>query len=405
MARPVDLEPFGQHPDDRALSVVLKVTERCNLACRYCYFFKGRDQTYREHPAAMRARVMADVVAFLREAIQRYALRRVYLNLHGGEPLLLKREAFSDFCALARAALGTLCELEIAVQTNAVLIDAAWIEVFCRHNVKVGVSFDGDEASHDRHRRNKKGAGSYAETRRGWEQLMAAAEQQRLARPGVLCVIDPSQSGGDLFDHFARQLGARSLNFLLPDLSYDDRPEETFIAGCGAFLRAVFDAWAALDPRRIEVRFISQAYRALLTDQDGAPTRLSPQDVARLLTVRSNGDLEPVDNVAPRCAARTRLQVRSASLADVLATETWAEMRAAAAQLPPRCEACAWRPVEAGRSIRDTPSGAASRIPPSIVPHWRPSMRTRRARSAPPAPRSTRWRDGLAAHGMSSTWR
>ncbi|HEV2739171.1 MAG TPA: hypothetical protein VGU66_11380, partial [Candidatus Elarobacter sp.] len=33
------------------LSVVLKVAERCNLACPYCYFFFGGDDSYLLHPA------------------------------------------------------------------------------------------------------------------------------------------------------------------------------------------------------------------------------------------------------------------------------------------------------------------------------------------------------------------
>lgn len=335
---------FDREPEERALGVVLKISERCNLTCSYCYFFFGGDESYKLNPPIMKSDVVGAIVAFLEDAVDRYRLSSVQISLHGGEPLLLKKPAFARLCERFRLALNDKCRLRIVLQTNGVLIDEEWVEIFARESIDVGLSFDGNQAAHDVFRLDKRGRGTYAQSRRGWNLLLEAAKAKRVRWPGVLCVVSPEHSGAQLFDHFARDLGARAINFLLPDLCYDNEVPPEFVAGCGRYLREVFDAWAAYRPQRVNVRFISEIYLPLLNDGHAAAMRQRANDVAQLVAIRSSGEISPVDKLSTVSEhyKSTGLNVRTATLAEVLNGPLWAEIRAASSAVPPGCRGCQW---------------------------------------------------------------
>lgn len=336
---------FDREPESRSLGLILKISERCNLTCSYCYFFFGGDESYKQNSPTMKPGVVGDVVRFLVEATRRYRLKVIHISLHGGEPLLMRKAAFGRMCQAFREALDPLCKLRILIQTNGVLIDQEWLEIFARHRVGVGVSFDGDQAAHDVYRLDKKGRGTYAQSRRGWEMLKAAAARRRVSEPGILCVVSPDRSGAGLYDHFARELGATFINFLLPDHCHEDQLAVGFVEGCATYLKDVFHAWTAHDPMRVNVRFIAEAYLALLNDDYARARRTRGHDATQLLIIRSTGEITPVDKlstVSPRLAS-TGLNVGSATLEDVLGGEVWSDIRQACESVPVECEGCAWQ--------------------------------------------------------------
>ena len=54
-----------------------------------------------------------------------------------------------------------LCDLDLRIHTNGVLLTERFCELFAEHGVKVGISIDGDRAANDRHRRYADGRSSY----------------------------------------------------------------------------------------------------------------------------------------------------------------------------------------------------------------------------------------------------
>src|SRR5687768_3048697 len=67
---------------------VLKVHQRCNLACDYCYVYESADQSWRDRPAVMSAAVWQAAANRIGEHARVHGLDRVSIVLHGGEPLL-----------------------------------------------------------------------------------------------------------------------------------------------------------------------------------------------------------------------------------------------------------------------------------------------------------------------------
>ena len=103
------------------------------------------------------------------------ALPAVQVILHGGEPLLAGRARLRRIIAELRSALDGICHLDLRIHTNGVLLNEQFCELFAEHDVKVGISIDGDRAANDRHRRYADGRSSYDKVIRAIRLLGTAA--------------------------------------------------------------------------------------------------------------------------------------------------------------------------------------------------------------------------------------
>jgi uncharacterized protein len=90
---------------------------------------------------------------------------------HAGEPLVLPVAFYETAVELLdRHNVAGMPVLQ-SFQTNATLIDAPWCEFLRRHRVHLGVSVDGPEFLHDRHRRTRQGQGTLERVLRGIDVL------------------------------------------------------------------------------------------------------------------------------------------------------------------------------------------------------------------------------------------
>ena len=158
------------------LNIVFKISERCNLKCDYCYFFFGGDETWKLHPPVVPRQVIEDLGAFTARAARDQQLDAIQLIFHGGEPLLMSKPRFAEMCDTLRR-YETGFRFNFGLQTNGVLVDDGWIELFERYQVSAGVSLDGPPAVNDLHRLDLKGRSSYDRTVAGLRRMQAAAAQ------------------------------------------------------------------------------------------------------------------------------------------------------------------------------------------------------------------------------------
>ena len=143
------------------LDVVLKVAERCNLGCPYCYYFYQENDLHKGSPAFMSEATARAVAVFLRRGVQEHRIEHLFIGLHGGEPTLLPKARFDQICTILRDALADVTTVHFAMQTNGTLLDDEWIELLAKHHVMVGVSIDGPPHIHDAARPDHRGRGSY----------------------------------------------------------------------------------------------------------------------------------------------------------------------------------------------------------------------------------------------------
>lgn len=328
----------------RTFDVVLKVAERCNLACPYCYYYEQAFDN-RAAPPFLRADVLERLPTFLAEAAAELDIDVFHVILHGGEPLLCKRSQLDAVCGDLRDRLTGLAQVEFSLQTNGVLIDDEWIALFARHRIAVGVTIDGDRETHDRLRPDRKQRGTYARAVAGLRLLQAAVADGRLRAAGVLSFVERTQPGRELLDHLLDTLAERSPGLNLPKAGWDD-PETIAWNAEIEPRRDLVRAWLA---RIAEGQFANIAVFAdilLAFVSDDYAARLDEIQARRhhVVTISSAGALFIDDTMLgldPRLSA-TPPTVFDTTLNGFLRSPPWRELDEAAQMIPEKCGNCTW---------------------------------------------------------------
>ena len=325
------------------VEVVLKVVERCNLDCHYCYFFYSGNENYKKHPPLISETTLLEVIDYLNEAVCTMSIRKIRVDLHGGEPLMLGKKRFRGLCASLREKVRSE-DLEITVQTNGTLLDGEWVDVLRDHRVAVGVSLDGPKDINDAHRADRKGKGSYERIVRGIELLRTSG-----LAPSLLCVIDPKTDGRKVYRHFVDDLGISGMDFLLPDKTHDNYREED-VDGCARYLMGVYDEWASDNNKAISVRFINRALFGFtagdgIFDSSGAMRGVRKA----IVKIASNGDVDPSDLLhATSGEFFGRFNCSTSTLAEFFADEAIRSAMSLDTNAPDKCRECCWLAVCGG---------------------------------------------------------
>lgn len=254
---PVPRQPSRWRPGEPfdyagVLAVIMKVTRLCNLRCTYCHDWRtGPDQT-------MRFDVQVEMFSAVFGPDEH---RQVQLIWHGGEPTSIGRRAFLRILRLQRFFMRPGQTLSNRVQTNALAVDARWIDFWRSFGIRVSASIDGDRQTHDEARPRVNGRGSYALVRRGIEALAAAK-----LLDAVYWVIKPEDivAGAPSVWSAIQQLGVPEIGLIPVDrrdaagapASNDATSFARFLLELRAARRARPEPWVA-------IREIDAAERAL----------------------------------------------------------------------------------------------------------------------------------------------
>jgi len=78
-------------------SVLLKITNRCNLNCKYCYMYNLEDKSFKTLLGIMPEEVaILSINKFYEHCIENN-IKEFLFVFHGGEPLMQKKEFFIKF--------------------------------------------------------------------------------------------------------------------------------------------------------------------------------------------------------------------------------------------------------------------------------------------------------------------
>ncbi|URM88973.1 radical SAM protein [Streptomyces sp. MRC013] len=239
--------------------VVFKVVQRCNLDCSYCYVYNRGDDSWRTRPTYVSEKVVRALGRRIAEHCGRHALKGFTVELHGGEPLLLGKDRMRRVLDTLRSECASV-SLHFAMQTNGLLLDEEWLDLFGDYGVSFGISLDGPPEIADRYRTKRGGGGSTRELLRtiaGLRKTRGAVFDELFG--GCLAVIDPSCDGAGLVDWFVEN-GFGTFDFLLPDGNRANPPHGW--TGSSApyrrFLIEAFDRWYTLGDRAPRIRTFEQ---------------------------------------------------------------------------------------------------------------------------------------------------
>ncbi|MGW4719733.1 FxsB family cyclophane-forming radical SAM/SPASM peptide maturase [Nocardia sp. NPDC004260] len=285
---------------------VIKIHSRCNLSCDYCYVYEMADQSWRDQPRAMSRRCFADACRMIGAHARRHSLSRVDLVFHGGEPLLVGHRELEHFARQARMLLEPLTEVSLGIQTNGVLLDQEFFHICRRWNIRIGVSVDGDERGHDRHRRDRRGVGSYNRVAAALTAL--GADEHRSLFAGLLCTIDVANDPIDTYEALLR-FSPPAMDFLLPHGNWTTPPpavsSDHVATPYADWLIKVFDRWYDAPALETRVRLFDTIIDLLLGRK--TPSEAVGLAPIRLAVIETDGSLEQVDELKSTYAGATKL--------------------------------------------------------------------------------------------------
>jgi uncharacterized protein len=273
----------------RITSLLIKPASAvCNLDCAYCFYLDREADPYKALPGR---RMTEETLERLVDTYLFYSYPNSTFAFQGGEPTLAGLSFFEKLVELQKQYGRNGQNVSNSIQTNAILIDKNWCDLFHTYNWLLGVSLDGPEAMHDLYRFNKGGQPT-------WRKVVNAVEllQAENVEFNILCVLSQAnvEKPRELYKFF-RELGVDNVQYIpLSEFEPDGRPMPFTITPeqYGRFLCETFDAWWP-DRRKMRIRFFDNVAESLAGQKPGSCTLHETCD--SYVVVEYNGDVYPCD--------------------------------------------------------------------------------------------------------------
>ncbi|HTY83225.1 MAG TPA: anaerobic sulfatase-maturation protein [Silvibacterium sp.] len=238
----------------------------CNLDCKYCFYLE-KESLYPQVGPQVEKWAMSDGVleSYVRQFIESHDAPVVNFAWQGGEPTLLGVAYFRRVVEMEeKYANGK--RIANAFQTNGVLLNDEWAELFRAHQFLIGISIDGPRELHDAYRVDKGGQPTFDRVMRGIEVLkrnkvdfntLTTVHRANADRPlEVYRFLKANGSGFMQFipivERIAHHATKDGLQLISPDFSGAAQvaPWSVQPRQFGRFLCAIFDEWVRKDVGR-----------------------------------------------------------------------------------------------------------------------------------------------------------
>jgi len=289
MAVELPILPQETGPTPRISSLLIKPASAvCNLDCAYCFYLDREADPY----SALPARRMSDeTLERLVDTYLFYSYPNSTFAFQGGEPTLAGPAFFEKLVQLQQRHGRNGQAVSNAMQTNGILLNDRWCELFKQYNWLIGISIDGPEPMHDLYRYNKQGAGT-------WRKVMdgVACLKKHGVEFNALCVLSQANIGkaAEIYKFFRAQgidyiqyIPLSEFDGLGQPLPFTITPQQY-----GRFLCETFDLWWP-ERRKVRIRYFDNITEALAGQKPGTCTMHETCD--SYVVVEFNGDVYPCD--------------------------------------------------------------------------------------------------------------
>lgn len=154
-----------EQPDSELLSLlILDTTNKCNLACKYCFVSATEEGIFMPIDTAINA---------LKLALNHpQCAQTLTIEFSGGEPML-NFDLIEKFVPIAeKMAEDRGKNLTFTIQTNGTMLNKKNMDYLLQHRFNVGISIDGMEEIHDKNRVFANGNGSLGVIRKNIRRFM-----------------------------------------------------------------------------------------------------------------------------------------------------------------------------------------------------------------------------------------
>ncbi len=158
-------------PRDYLRQLVLLVTNKCNLRCKYCIYSDHYPKTFTKSQT-MPVKVAVKATDIYLDNLERRRKRNpaepAIITFYGGEPLL-NMALIADVLAYVKQRGET--NAVYSLTTNGLLLSDDISDFLVENNFTIAISLDGPEQEHDRNRVRRDGSGSFHEVFANIESL------------------------------------------------------------------------------------------------------------------------------------------------------------------------------------------------------------------------------------------
>ncbi|ACJ27837.1 Arylsulfatase regulator (Fe-S oxidoreductase) [Shewanella piezotolerans WP3] len=328
----------------KGIDIVLKISERCNLACTYCYFFFQEMDTFKENTAVIKMKTIDQLVEFINKGYDELGIQSINIGLHGGEPLLIKKEHFSSICNRLRENITPEVHVNLMCQTNGTLVDSEWISIFEQHKVNVGVSIDGPKHINDKYRIDHNGKGSYDQTVRGIKLLQQAQKDNKIPSTGSLCVANVKYNGKELVKHIHEDIGINDFDLLFPREGHDsdikDQQDDW-----KTYYKDIIDYWLSKKDRsNLRISSLNKIFNALISEASAEVLDEQKSMQHNIINISSEGQIGIDDNILSldkRLLDKNKT-IFNTSMKEFISSPIWQELIKAVDTKPQACKGCEW---------------------------------------------------------------
>ena len=236
-----------------AFHIMAKPTgSACNLNCDYCFFLK-KEKLYPGSDFRMSDEVHE---AYIKQLFEAHQVPQVTIAWQGGEPTLMGLDFFRRSVELQKKYQKPGTQIENTFQTNGILLNDEWCQVFHENKFLIGLSLDGPKELHDFYRKDKGGHGTF-------DRVVRAARllQKHKVEFNLLCTVNRKNADHPLevYRFFRDELDAHFIQFIPIVERVNENGETGFQEGnkvtdrsvraeqWGRFLIEIFDEWVKRD--------------------------------------------------------------------------------------------------------------------------------------------------------------
>jgi len=265
------------------------------------------DRTFESQPKIMSIETINFISDKISLHVKEHNIKTVFIVFHGGEPMLAGKDFFNRAIKIFNDKLNI--NLKFAIQTNGVLIDKAWIDLFNDLNINIGISIDGPKKFHDEYRKFHNGKGSY-------DVIMRNIHKLKIKSFGFLFVVNPFIPVKELYS-FIKDKRIGTLNLLLPDYHYDDLPH--FFnrdVSLSKWLIDFYIIWKN-DKERPIIDFFENIIKLLFNRSNG--TQILGNCFNNVVCIETDGAIEVIDSLRTCKSGITRndLNVKNNRIDDI----------------------------------------------------------------------------------------
>lgn len=121
---------------------IIKVAQTCNLNCHYCYVYNMGDDSWNTRPKLISPKTISALANRIKEHCDKHHIPKFHVELHGGEPLLIGIRRMRSLLENIISVVGRE-RIKFSIQTNGLLINEMWVDLFYEFQINVGISLDG----------------------------------------------------------------------------------------------------------------------------------------------------------------------------------------------------------------------------------------------------------------------